>query len=249
MSSVSSSAPNLPPYALPTNPKDGAELVYIPAGKFLIGDDDRIDNPPHTVELSAYYIYKNLVTVEQYAAYCTATGKSMPPAPDFNEGWSKRNHPIVNVNWHEAREYAVWAGGDLPSEAQWERAARGAEGLKYPWGDKWDASKLWCRKMRWKNARGTASVGNYAVSPDGCTDMAGNVWQWCLDEYDATFWESEASRTPNPVNDAAESRRALRGGSWDTNNSGSFRCSTRHKVAPGFRDFFIIGFRVVLRGN
>jgi len=227
------------PAALPkltTNPKDGAELIYIPAGKFLMGDDDKKNNPIQTVELTDYYIYKNAVTVEQYAAYCMAVGKEMPPPPDFNPEWSKRDHPIVKVTWAESRAYAQWAEGDLPSEAQWERAARGTDGRKYPWGGEFDGSKCWCSKETWGDAGGTTAVGKYGVSPDGCTDMAGNVYQWCLDRYNS----SPAALLVNPV---------LRGGSWVDIIPGIFRCANQYIIVkPTGRNLYS-GFRCVFRVN
>ncbi|MCX6380361.1 MAG: SUMF1/EgtB/PvdO family nonheme iron enzyme [Armatimonadetes bacterium] len=241
------SVPNLPPAPSKptTDPKDGAELIYIPAGKFLMGDDDQSDNPRHTVELTDYYIYKNVVTVEQYAAYSKATGKSMPSAPGFNPKWSKRDHPIVNVSWHEARAYAQWAGGDLPSEAQWERAARGAGRRKFPWGDEFDASKLWCNRS---SSEGTGVIGERGMTPEGVSDMAGNVWQWCLDGYDAGFWETDPARVVNPVNNTATMYRVLRGGSWYSYSPDVFRCADRDYGSPSIRNFDF-GFRCVFRVN
>ncbi len=229
------------------NPRDNAELVYIPTGKFLMGDNDRKDNPRHTVELTDYYIYKNLVTVEQYERYCKVVGKEMPPTPSFNKNWQKRDHPIVNVSWHDVRGYAFWAGGDLPSEAQWERAARGTKRRKYLWGNVFDRDKCWCSKKGWGDAGGTTVVGRYGISLEGCTDMAGNVWQWCLDEYDADFWNSTASNIVNPVNESVSDVHVLRGGSWRNDAPGYFRCASR-LVNNSMYGCDNIGFRVVFRG-
>ena len=128
------------PHRPPTkfNPIDGAEMIYIPAGEFPMGDPDRKDNPRHTVTLSGYYLYRDLVTVAQYKAFCKATNRPMPPAPLFDERWSLEDHPMVRVTWEDADAYCKWAGGHLPTEAQWEKAARGASANKYPWGNKWD---------------------------------------------------------------------------------------------------------------
>src|SRR5579863_8096371 len=91
------------------NPRDTAELVYIPAGPFQMGDDDREDNPRHVAILSAYWIYKTPVTVKQYREFCFETTRSMPPAPSYDSDWSHLDYPIVNVSWRDAEDYAKWA--------------------------------------------------------------------------------------------------------------------------------------------
>ncbi len=150
------------------NPKDGAEMIFIPAGPFLMGDDDMPNNPRHTVKLSSYWIYKDLVTVGMYEKFCKETGRQMPPEPgfagnEFNPGWSKEDHPIVSVSWNDAMAYCAWAGVALPTEAQWEKAARGPDGLKYPWGNEFDQSKVWASKAAFCDAGGTTTVGRYGV--------------------------------------------------------------------------------------
>ncbi|MDE2207259.1 MAG: SUMF1/EgtB/PvdO family nonheme iron enzyme, partial [Armatimonadetes bacterium] len=166
-----------------TNPKDGAEMVWIPPGPFQMGDSDQSDNPPRRVTLSGFWMYKNDVTVTEYRRFCDATGWRMPPAPSFDPTWSQSDHPIVWVTWDDAAAYAKWAGCELPTEAQWEKAARGTDGRKYPWGSDWDISKLWCSNSQYGDAGGTTAVGHYGMSPYGCSDMAGNVWDWCRDWY------------------------------------------------------------------
>jgi formylglycine-generating enzyme required for sulfatase activity len=236
------------------NRKDGAEMIYIPAGPFLMGDDDvdikdfqtmSRNHPRHTVTLSGYYIYKNLVTVRQYKAYIAANpGKTMPQAPSFDPIWSQDDHPMVNVTWQEAMDYAKWTGCTLPSEAQWERAARGTDGRKYPWGDEFDATKAWCSKAAVGDAGGTAAGGFYGVSPSGCTDMAGNVWQWCRDWYDANFWTGRAAGQTDPENQGvgAQQYRVLRGGCWNDFNPLSFCSAFRFFNDPAVR-FNFVGFR------
>lgn len=224
------------------NKNDGAEMILIPACEFLMGDEDQDNNLPHKVMLSAYYIYKNLVTVGQYEKYCNVLGKKMPPAPVFNAKWSKKNHPIVNVIWKEAQDYCKWAtdgAGDLPSEAQWERAARGTQGWKYPWGDEFDATKLWFHKSE---TVGTSEVGVYGVSPDGCTDMAGNAWQWCLDCNDAKFWDYTEAKRENPINLKTTEKRVLRGGSWGISSPEDFRSVNRYGGYPN-TGHYVRGFR------
>jgi hypothetical protein len=211
------------------NPRDGAEMILIPAGEFLMGDDDMQDNPRHKVILFDYYIYKNLVTVGMYEKFCQDTGRKMPSAPkipfapSFNPDWSKKDHPIVNVSWDDAKVYCDWAGVALPSEAQWEKAARGTQGRRFPWGDTFDNSK-----PQWSDADGTASVGSFpaGASPYDVLDMAGNVWQWCADWYD----------------DKKDSR-VLRGGSWLNLNPAYFRTALRIRFNPTYYRSYVSGFR------
>ncbi len=220
------------------NPKDGAEMVLIPGGPFLMGDNDRADNPRHTVTLSSYYIYKNLVTIKQYMAFCDATHRSKPSGPGFDPAWRQQDCPMVKVSWYDARAYCDWAGARLPTEAQWEKAARGTAGLKYPWGDAWSAGKLWCSTNQVFDAGSTTAVGRYGVSQSsGCTDMAGNAWQWCSDWYDAGYWSTPLAQEADPENQriGEKKSRVLRGGSWRFYGPDAFfRCATRFKIWPGF---------------
>ena len=232
------------------NAKDGADLVFIPAGKSTIGYYNVTTKSYQFVELSSYYIYKNLVTVGQYRRYCKATGKVFPDhrKPDWD--WFD-DHPMVSVEWKEALAYCQWAGGDLPTEAQWEKAARWDEkaqkSLAYPWGDTFDLSKLWASKAKIGDAGGTTAVGKYGISPYGVTDMAGNVWQWCWDWHDDDFWRGRAAETPDPVNRSIgeKKNRSIRGGSWSNLENAWFYSGLRqfqNPVAklPG------LGFRCVL---
>src|SRR5262249_43446944 len=164
----------------------------------LMGDDDVRNNPRHTVTLSGYYIYKNLVTVAQYEKFCKATGRQMPYAPDFDPKWRQKDHPILYMSWDDAKDYCDWAGEGLPTDAQWEKAARGTDGRKYPWGDTFDSSKVWCSKRVEGDSGGTTAVGHYGISPYGCTDMGGNVWQWSQDRYDNDFWRSQLAKRKDP---------------------------------------------------
>lgn len=230
------------------NDKDGAEMVYVPAGEFQMGDDQQRDNRRHLVKLSGYWVYKNLVTVKQYKAFCSATGHSMPPEPiyhgnNFNPGWSLENHPIANVSWDDAKAYCTWAGMKLPSEAQWEKAARGAEGRKYPWGNVFDPDKLRCSKKSYGDAGGTTPAGHYpeGVSSCGALDMAGNVWQWCEDWYEDGYWRSAYGT--DPTGPSTGNARCLRGGSWNYFDPDLFRCTYRGSLDPEGRDGGCVGLR------
>jgi formylglycine-generating enzyme required for sulfatase activity len=222
-----------------TNPVDGAVMVFILAGEFIMGSNDGGDDekPQHRVTLDGYWIYKHEVTVAQYRKFCNATGRQMPDAPSW--GW-KDNHPIVKVTWHDATAYAQWAGVRLPTEAEWEKAARGTDGRKYPWGNEWDASK--CNNGE-TGPNQTTPVGSYpqGVSPFGVHDMAGNVWEWCADWYDRNYYHSAPSK--NPTGPSSGDYRALRGGSWlDFVNL--CRAALRNNFAPADRSIYV-GFRCV----
>ncbi len=137
----------------------------------------------------------------------------------------------------------------MPSEAQWERAARGTDGRKFPWGDTFDSGKLWCSKEKTGDAGGATEVGRYGFSPSGCSDMAGNVWQWCLDWYDADYWKGRAvtgAADPVNLNLGQRKSRVLRGGSWYYFTDATFPCAGRMGYYPNNRsdDY---GFRVALR--
>ena len=128
------------------NAKDGAKMVWIPAGEFIMGSDEyAAEKPAHKVYLDGFWMDKNDVTVAQYRQFCEATGRQMPKAPSW--GWID-DHPVVNVTWDDAKAYADWAGMALPTEAEWEKAARGGEYHRYVWGDA-------CRRRR---ARATSRM-------------------------------------------------------------------------------------------
>ncbi len=221
------------------NPKDGAAMVYIPAGDFLMGDGDQPVNPRHKATLSGYWMYKNLVTVGMYKKFCADTGRAMPKAPDFNVNWSKEDHPIVNVSWNDATAYCQWAGVSLPTEAQWEKAARGTEGLKFPWGNDYDPYKVWASNRTFGESGGTTAVGQYGVSPYGCTDMAGNAWQWCRDWYDDKFWSSPQAIGTDPENRTMGQKKArvVRGGAWRAFRPRVFRTTNRFWSVPSQADY------------
>src|SRR5579871_2980372 len=124
------------------NPVDEAEMVFIAAGEFLMGSEDgeASEKPQRAVYLDAYWIYKTPVTMAQYRAFwafCKATGRQLLVDPS----WGPDDHPIVEECWPDARAYCEWAGGSLPTEAQWEKAARGTDGREYPWGNAWDENR------------------------------------------------------------------------------------------------------------
>ena len=250
------------------NPKDGAKMVWVPEGEFTMGSTDEqaaaaleqwpeysqeigeffldVQKPQRKVYLVGYWMYKYEVTVAQYRKFCEATKKEMPKAPRWS--W-KDDHPIVNVSWQDAVDYAKWAGVSLPTEAQWEKAARGTDGRIYPWGNKWDASK--CASSVETLLKGTQPVRSYTsgASPYGCMDMAGNVYEWCADWYDPNYYKNAPSRNPKGPSEAVKftipqvgdvpGARVLRGGSWFYLN---FLCAYRDYFDPTYRYDFN-GFR------
>jgi len=245
------------------NDKDGAEMIWIPAATFTMGSaadvGDANERPAHQVMLTGYWIYQNDVTVAQYRAFCTATVHKMPKFPSNEYSWkgkigwddpSLQLHPIVNVSWTDAKTYADWAGMVLPTEAQWEYAARGLMEKNFPWGGKsaknnisdgWNTTMCANENNSYKVGISTWPVGSFpaGVSWCGANDMAGNVWQWCADWY---RYEYTAAAVVDPTGPDKGTRRVLRGGSWINGNTYDFRTASRH--VDYLSDYnVLIGFR------
>ncbi len=242
------------------------QMVKIPAGKFLMGFSkeqaaqaikDGLDKswvewaqPQHTVELSEYFIGKYPITNREYQAF-VKDAKNKPPrgwdGDQFPEG--KGGHPVVHVSWNNATEYCKWLSEKtkkqyrLPTEAEWEKAARGEDGRAYPWGDEFDPNKA---NTAESGIKGTSEVGQFSPqgdSPYGCADMAGNVWEWCSDWFDAEEYKNRTDAEKDPQGPQKDQARVLRGGSWGNYRS-SARCSVRRRYEPGsFSND--VGFRVV----
>ncbi len=197
------------------------------------------EKPQHTINLPSFYIAKTPVTNEQYKRFINAQGYHTP------EHWQngeipkgKKHHPVVSISWHDAMAFCSWAGVQLPSEAQWEKAARGSDGRRYPWGNSPPTANL-CNFN--DNVEDTTSDNNYpdGVSSYGCLDMAGNVWEWTSSLYKAYPYDPKDGRE----NPEAAGRRMLRGGSFDSDEFG-VRCANRDSDAPGnWSDW--VGFRVM----
>ena len=242
------------------NPIDKAEMVWVPGGAFIMGSIDGVgiddERPAHQVTLSGYWMYKSEGTVAQYLAFCAATGRALPEFPsgyswEGKSGWTDsalRQHPIVNVSWNDAKAYADWAKVALPTEAQWEYAARGPQGRNYPWGgtatvadpcNGWDETK--CAK--YENSISTWPVGSFPAGAGWCgaRDLAGNVFEWCAD------WYGPYSMTPvtNPTGPATGDYRVLRGGSWGSGGPWFFRAAYRGGIDPWGR-VGGMGFRCVV---
>ncbi len=244
-------------------------MVLIPAGEFEMGSDaadSQVDEQPiHTVYVDAFYMDEHEVTNLDYKRFVLANPqwqKTRIPRSLHNgnylKHWSgnnypagKANHPVTYVSWYSAMAYAAWAGKRLPTEAEWERAARGGRaGLKYPWGN-----TISSVNANYNSHVGdTTVVKSYAANDYGLYDMVGNVWEWCLDAYDSDFYFSSPRR--NPLSDVntlsnldlvtsdftnVKSSRVLRGGSWG-NGARSVRVAYRSGDSPTFTSNSI-GFR------
>ncbi len=224
------------------NPTDGAAMVWVPAGSFLMGTNATgmaNEKPLRSVAIDGFWIYKNEVTVAQYRQFCTATGHGIPTKPVW--GWVD-DYPIVYVGKADAAAYCAWAGGALPTEAQWEKAARGTDGRVFPWGNTWDASK--CANSFVTALISPEPVGSFAdgASPYGCMDMAGNVDEWVSDGWDATYYQSAPNI--NPPGAVNGDYGVIRGGAWDdANNDNYLRSYLRMSLSIGYDRNSHVGFR------
>ena len=224
--------------------KDGAEMILIPAGEFIMGspegEGDDNEHPQHTVFLDAFYIDKYEVINAQYKQFMDATGHKAPAYWD-DEKYNQPNQPVVGVSWHEAVTYCKWTGKRLPTEAEWEKAARGTDARKYPWGNDWDSSK--CNsKGSGDEYKYTASVGSFpdGASTYGVMDMVGNAWEWCADWYDKAYYSRSPQQNPKGPNSGIW--RVLRSGGWLDVNTLGLRCADRYYLEPTFTDI-VCGFR------
>jgi formylglycine-generating enzyme required for sulfatase activity len=225
---------SIPPAATPTqvpgmgstqvSPKDSMVQMYVPAGDFLMGSDKAKDSqaqdnelPQHTVYLDAFWIDQTEVTNAQYAR-CVESGLCTPPHSTGSYTHSSyygdnqyAYYPVIYVDWNQANAYCAWAGRRLPSEAEWEKAARGADGRIYPWGNTAPGKDLLNYNM---NIGDTSAVGSFpsGASPYGALDMAGNVWEWVNDWFSDTYYAQSPAR--NPSGPTSGDYRGLRGGSW-----------------------------------
>jgi formylglycine-generating enzyme required for sulfatase activity len=223
----------------------GIQWIDIPAGEFLMGDNfnegEADEQPVHWVNLSAYKISRYEVTFAQYDTFCTETSRNKPN--DY--GWGRDTRPVVDVSWDDAKAFCDWLSQKtgknlhLPSEAQWEKAARGTSQGKYPWGN----TSPSCDTTNYNSCEGgPLPVGSRPadVSPYGVYDMAGNVGEWCGDRYDAAYYA--VSPRDNPTGPGSGTRRVIRGGGW-MSTADKIRCSHRDGTSPSGANNRI-GFRI-----
>ncbi len=248
------------------------EWVDIPEGTFLMGstreeaeaayEDARLRSslleqhtfdaevPQHRVYLAAYQMSRYEITNAQYRAFVEATSRPTPRGHNGEDTWADETlnadeQPIVGVTWFDAQAFAEWLGGSLPTEAQWERAARGTEAQMYPWGNEPPKARHHANFARRYNRPMPVGTFPKGASPDSIADLAGNVWEWCLDEYSPTFYQN-GHQTKNPINlryrDVLRAR-VIRGGAWDV-GSAFLRSALRFKFYP-LDATHTIGFRVI----
>lgn len=222
--------------------ENGMEQVFVSAGKFSMGsytdqsmreclqsrpqcEQDWFDNasPPHIVELDAFWMDKTEVTNAMYM-WCVQAGECLPPGNLIYSGDPAfANHPVVYVTWEQAETYCKWSGGRLPSEAEWEKTARGTSAFSFPWGNEAPTCTLANFSPYDNNSActgGTTEVGTYpdGASPYGALDMAGNVWEWVFDVYDANYYQNSSKK--NPTGPTSSGSHVLRGGSyWDSGDA------------------------------
>ena len=211
---------------------DIGEMVLIPAGEFQMGSNEGEDKekPVHTVRLNAFYMDLYEITNAQYAKFIGATGYRVPTYWNDTR-YNVSDHPVVGVTWNDAMAYCEWAGKRLPTEAEWEYAARGGlVGKKYPGGDTITHDDANYSGTAGRDTWGeSASVGSFAPNGYGIYDMAGNVWEWCYDWRDDSYYEK--SPKENPTGPGSGTYRTARGGSF-TSSSSSLRVAYRAGGTP-----------------
>jgi len=226
-------------------------MVRLPAGEFEMGDANGLgqsdEQPVHRVYLDEFFIDEHEVTNADYAKFLEATGHEPPPfwsSGAYHTGPAFANFPVVGVSWYDADAYCRWRGKRLPTEAEWEKAARaGLLGQTFPWG----SQPATCDKANFSPCNSSSlPVKSFSPNQAGIFDMAGNVWEWVSDWYDPDYY----SRSPyaNPSGPSTGGLKVLRGGSWFTLEN-QLRCANRAYNNPTAKNFFDVGFRCACRAG
>jgi len=267
---ASTEAPTRAPTQAPTANQDeitdpkGVTMRLVPAGEFTMGSETYDDEKPiHQVYLDAYYMDKYEMTNALYET-CVSAGVCDPPQQTSSYTHTSyygdsqyADYPVIYVDWNQATTYCEWRGARLPTEAEWEKAARGTDGRVYPWGNEWDVRST--RRLNFSDKNDptgasdtvaddgyadTAPVGSYpnGISPYGLYDMAGNVWEWVADWYDSSYYANSPSS--NPMGSSSGEYRVLRGGSWLSVEYYA-RSAYRFRVVPSYING-LVGFRCAL---
>jgi len=222
--------------------KDGAPAVLIPAGAFVAGDDE--SSPRRELFVDAFYLDRYEVTVGRYARFLKATGNVTPPEEwDTVDLMNSADLPVIGVDWQDANSYCQWAGRRLPTEAEWERAARGADERIYPWGNEpptAEHARFGQEYVKKVYRDGVDRVGSHpkGASPFGIQDMSGNAWEWVADWFSESFPTADRRNPKGPSNGTD---KVLRGGGW-YDQADRLVSTKRMHASPGQRDDSI-GFR------
>ena len=234
------------PFMLLNGQENDSSMVLIAGGEFIMGQDsDRPGDfsPAHPVKVNAFYMDKREVTNKQYFTFCQETGYKLPEfwnTEPFRCGEGYPDNPVVGISWFDAMKYAGWAGKRLPTEAEWEYAARG--GLvdkEFPNGNSPDGDRVTNEPGSWINL--THPVGTFPENGFGLFDMSGNAWEWVADSYDEDYYKK--SPVENPAGPEKSMFRVIRGGSWHSGNMCK-KVYYRKGLSPGWVDF-AVGFRCV----
>ena len=235
----------LPPGSVPVEitGKDGAPMVLVPAGEFTMGNEgwDADEKPVHRVSLDAFYMDKYEMTTARYATFMQETGREQPAQwKDVNPA-TDGARPVVGVSWHDADAYCRHYGKRLPTEAEWEKAARGTDGRRFPWGHEEPTNRHANFGAAWIGYETLLPVGSLEAgkSPYGIYDLAGNTWEWVADWYDMDYYKKSPDR--NPTGPSRGGSKVLRGGSW-YNMLYDLRSTNRNYYVPA-KQLFDLGFR------
>jgi len=226
-----------------TDSRTGIDFVYVSGGEFRMGSEEEDDDaqPVHLVRVSPFWIGKYEVTREQYERFMKETGHAKPAQWTNKLLAGSPSQPVIGVTWDDAAAYCRWAGGRLPTEAEWEFAARGTSPRRYPWGDQEPDPTRAVFHLD-VGFGGTKPVGGakQGASPCGALDMAGNAFEWCSDWYGPRYYaESPRDNPPGPT---TGEQRVIRGGAW-ISLPDACRATARGKYPPGSRSV-LVGFRV-----